>query len=137
MFSTGKIGLWSVIEEGIGIFAGCLPALRPLLNLSCLGDRSQNDSADSGAISGNKYNKPRTGRHDHPRSNDLNLDTFVELGDHDGDCESSSQKHILKETQVVMTSKARSPGPGEWEKNQVLGWKHQGRGGSAESIGMR
>lgn len=24
-FGTGKIGLWSVIEEGIGIFAGSLP----------------------------------------------------------------------------------------------------------------
>ncbi|KAK8062427.1 hypothetical protein PG997_014524 [Apiospora hydei] len=33
MFSTGAIGLWSILEEGIGIIAGSLPALRPLLSL--------------------------------------------------------------------------------------------------------
>lgn len=37
MYSTGSIGLWSIIEESIGIIAGSLPALRPLLSLSVFG----------------------------------------------------------------------------------------------------
>ncbi|KAH9219496.1 hypothetical protein DL95DRAFT_422703 [Leptodontidium sp. 2 PMI_412] len=51
MFGTGKIGLWSMVEEGIGISAGSLPALRP----------------------------PRTGRFN--GSADVRLDTFHQLPD--------------------------------------------------------
>lgn len=53
----------------------------------------------------------------------MDLETFQQLGDGDKDGDGESQKHILKETMVVMTSKARSTEPGEWEKSQVLGWK--------------
>jgi hypothetical protein len=119
MFSTGKIGLWSVIEEGIGIFAGSLPALRPLLSLACLGGRSRNDSSPT-PQPGSIFKQPNSRRK--PRGTDVDLETFQQLGDkEEGDGE--SQKHILKETHVTMTSKARSPGPNEWEKSQVLGWK--------------
>lgn len=119
MFSTGKIGLWSVIEEGIGIFAGSLPALRPLLSLRFLNGGSTEGS--NGISAGNKYNKPRTGRY--PGSTDVKLDTFHQLADKDEDGDTGSQKHILKETHVTMTNE-QSDSPAEWERNKVLGWKH-------------
>ena len=31
MYSIAKIAVWSILEEGIGITAGSLPMLRPLL----------------------------------------------------------------------------------------------------------
>lgn len=120
MFSTGKIGLWSIIEEGIGIFAGSLPALRPLLSLACLGDRSRNGSSPTPAPA-TRFKQSRNGRQ--ALGADVHLDTFRELGDKEEDRE--SQKHILKVTHVTMTSKARSPGLGEWEQSQVLGWKNR------------
>ncbi|KAF8849496.1 hypothetical protein BDZ45DRAFT_809889 [Acephala macrosclerotiorum] len=116
MFSTGKIGLWSIIEEGIGIFAGSLPALRPLLSLRFLGGRSTDDS--NSASAGNNFNKPRTGRYH--GSADVKLDTFHQLADKDED--GDSQKHILKETHVTMTNEQSGP-PADWERSQVLGWK--------------
>lgn len=45
MYSTGSIGLWSVIEEGIGITAGSMPALGPLLHTRVFG-RSRSDRSD-------------------------------------------------------------------------------------------
>jgi hypothetical protein len=120
MFSTGKIGLWSIIEEGIGIFAGSLPALRPLLSLSIFSGSSIGKSGNS--ESGDKYNKPRT--RNQGRS-DIKMDTFHELRYNDGD--GDSQKHILKETHVTMMTNERSTGaiPGDWERSQVLGWKNK------------
>ncbi len=119
MFGTGKIGLWSVIEEGIGIFAGSLPALRPLLSLPFFGT-SLGNSGNSASV-GNKYNQPRTGRNRSGYRQDVMMDTFKELPDKDGD--GDSQKHILKETSVTMTNNAASAPTGEWERSQVLGWK--------------
>ncbi|KAK7995325.1 hypothetical protein PG990_014098 [Apiospora arundinis] len=49
MFSTGAIGLWSILEEGIGIVAGSLPALRPLLTLPILGGNSRETGNSSSA----------------------------------------------------------------------------------------
>lgn len=45
MYSTGQIGLWSVIEEGIGITAGSMPALGPLLHSRVFG-RSRSERSD-------------------------------------------------------------------------------------------
>lgn len=45
MYSTGQIGLWSVIEEGIGLTAGSMPALGPLLHTRVFG-RSRSDRSD-------------------------------------------------------------------------------------------
>ncbi|KAK7959593.1 uncharacterized protein PG986_004447 [Apiospora aurea] len=47
MFSTGAIGLWSVLEEGIGIIAGSLPALRPLLSLRAFGGNGRRTDGSS------------------------------------------------------------------------------------------
>ncbi|KAM0258022.1 hypothetical protein ACHAQJ_004065 [Trichoderma viride] len=116
MFSTGKIGLWSVIEEGIGIIAGSLHALRPLLSLPFFGGSTNDNTHDSS--SNNKFMRSGTGRQIHT---DIGLDTFHELGDTDGDAESS--KHILKETKVTMMRSDRTASPGEYDKSQVLGWK--------------
>ncbi|KAL3421925.1 hypothetical protein PVAG01_06081 [Phlyctema vagabunda] len=118
LYGTGKIGLWSVAEEGIGIIAGSLPALRPLLSLPFLnlGTTANN----SNPASGSKFKQSRS-RHQVLRS-DVKMDTFQQLGDKDGD--GDSQKHILKETQVTVTSNDQTAEPGAWERNQVLGWKN-------------
>lgn len=117
MFGTGKIGLWSIIEEGIGIIAGSLHALRPLLSLPIFGGTS--NGGTSGSSSANKFMSSRSGHQD--RRADINMDTFQQLGDTDGDGESS--KHILKETKVTMTRSSRAVSPGAYDKSQVLGWK--------------
>ncbi|KAL7939184.1 hypothetical protein V8C35DRAFT_275038 [Trichoderma chlorosporum] len=100
MFSTGKIGLWSIIEEGIGIIAGSLHSLRPLLSLPIFGGSTSGNT--SGSASANKFMPSRSARSGQARPTDIQLDTFQELGDTDGDGESA--KHILKETQVTMNS---------------------------------
>ncbi|KAH7355116.1 hypothetical protein BKA65DRAFT_395065 [Rhexocercosporidium sp. MPI-PUGE-AT-0058] len=120
MFSTGKIGLWSIIEEGIGIFAGSLPALRPLLSLPFFRNGSTDDSHNA-ASAGNAYNKPRTGRFH--GSADVTLDTFHQLPDDKEDGDADSQKHIMKQTQFTMTNEQAETPVAEWERNQVLGWK--------------
>ncbi|KAJ8067637.1 hypothetical protein OCU04_003246 [Sclerotinia nivalis] len=121
MFGTGKIGLWSIIEEGIGIFAGSLPALRPLLSLPFLNLSTTGKS--NNASSSKNGNVPRT--QNQQKRSDIKMDTFAQLGDSDveKDGDGDSQKHILKETQVSVTSDNRRSAPGEWEQSQILGWK--------------
>ncbi|KAL7952941.1 hypothetical protein V8C34DRAFT_318616 [Trichoderma compactum] len=118
MFGTGRIGLWSIIEEGIGIVAGSLHALRPLLSLPIFGGSSSGNT--SGSASNNKFMQSRSGHHQGMR-NDIHLDTFHQLADTDGDGESA--KHILKETKVTMERSDRAASPGEYGRSQVLGWK--------------
>ncbi|KAF7861690.1 uncharacterized protein EAF02_010644 [Botrytis sinoallii] len=121
MFGTGRIGLWSVIEEAMGIFAGSLPALRPLLSLPFLNLSTTGNS--NNPTSGKNGNVPRT-QHGTGKRSDINLDTFVQLGDSDIEKDDGeSQKHILKETKVTVTSANRHSAPGEWEQSQILGWK--------------
>ncbi|RQM07997.1 hypothetical protein DH86_00003615 [Scytalidium sp. 3C] len=115
MFSTGKIGLWSVIEEGIGIIAGSLHALRPLLSLGIF----------NGSLSG-KSSGPSTAQLKHSKSGHQVLGSVVQLDNmnKNKDTDGDSQKHILKETQVtVMTNDPTAAGSEEWERSQVLGWK--------------
>lgn len=52
MYGTGKIGFWSLMEEGIGIIAGSLPALRPLLSLKVGFSSSMNTPTPGGYASG-------------------------------------------------------------------------------------
>ena len=122
MFRTGKIGLWSIIEEGIGLIAGSLHALCPLLTLACLGRSTTNNSANNGNVSasGGKFNASRMGQ---GHRSDMKMDTFQQLGDTDGDADADSQKHILKETHVTVTRNDRTSPPEEWETSHVLGWK--------------
>lgn len=121
MFGTGKIGLWSIIEEGIGITAGSLHALRPLLSLPIFGGNDSNNNTGVSASASNKF-KQSSGHQ--AKRNDINLDTFQQLGDTDGDADSS--RHILKETEVSMTRSdgtEKGPGKGMWDRTQVVGWK--------------
>lgn len=118
MFGTGKIGLWSIIEEGIGITAGSLHALRPLLSLPIFGSTGSSDNTGDSAAASNKF-KQSSGRQ---AQRDINLDTFHQLGDTDAD----SSRHILKETEVSMTRSdetEKGPGKGKWDRTQVVGWK--------------
>lgn len=104
MFSTGKIGLWSLIEEGIGLIAGSLPALRPLLSLRIRVYAGSNTPASGGRAypSGSHHIQPSA------RSRGIVMDTFQTLGDHDdGEADQSdgdSQKNIIKETKFTVTS---------------------------------
>lgn len=123
MFGTGKIGLWSIIEEGIGIVAGSLPALRPLLSHPLI-SRSNDASKGSASLSGSKFKQSKS-RHNGLRSHEMN--TFQQLGGKDGEVDregdGDSQKHILKETQVSVIRNQRTDDASDWERRQVLGWK--------------
>ncbi|KFY36228.1 hypothetical protein V494_05202 [Pseudogymnoascus sp. VKM F-4513 (FW-928)] len=119
MFGTGKIGLWSIIEEGIGITAGSLHALRPLLSLPIFGSNGSSDNTGGSASASNRFKQ--SNGHQAQRG-DINLDTFQQLGDTDAD----SSRHILKETEVSMTRSEgteKGPGKGKWDRTQVVGWK--------------
>jgi hypothetical protein len=100
IYATGKIGFWSLTEEGIGIIAGSLPALRPLLNLRI----KITTNSNSAAASGNAY--PPASRSRQPASrNAIKMDTFQTLGDNDVDMsDGDSQKNIMKETKYTVTS---------------------------------
>jgi hypothetical protein len=107
MLATGKVGIWSIIEEGIGITAGSLPALRPLLSLS---------------RSGTSSNKPSE-RTPMPvkSSRVIRMDTFRELVERDGgDGDGDSQKYILKETQVTVESHERGPGESDAREREEV-----------------
>lgn len=130
MYATGKIGLWSIIEEGTGIFAGSLPALRPLLSLPFLnGGRSATPAFGSNRSNDKKFSKPRSGRY---QTSDVDLDKFQQLGDDEKDGDADSQKRILRQTRVTMTNE-KDVDEGEWEKSQVLGWKENRYAGRADA----
>ncbi|KAH8652247.1 cation-transporting ATPase 4 [Xylariales sp. PMI_506] len=97
MFSTGAIGLWSIIEEGIGLIAGSMPALRPLLSPRAFITRSSN------ATGGSKYQQP--GNH-----HGIKLDTiraeaiqktesrYNKIDNNTQPGDGDSQKNILSDT---------------------------------------
>ncbi|ORY60841.1 uncharacterized protein BCR38DRAFT_308873, partial [Pseudomassariella vexata] len=113
LLSTGKIGLWSIIEEGIGIIAGSIPALRPLLNLPLFG-RSTVGSGSHGRLddgsgafrSAPSQNIINDRRHQHSVKMETYLTAAGENGGnrHRGSEDADSEKHILKETQVSVTA---------------------------------
>lgn len=140
MFSTGAIGLWSVVEEGIGLIAGSLPALRPLLGHRIFGgstgDRSGGPSGSGklGGRSGSGFNQmpdapPEPGAVEAvglgpmrpPRRRNPDDDLMMETVVRDSDDDNDSQNHILKETEVVVTAE---PGPADndWARRQAAGW---------------
>jgi hypothetical protein len=125
MFSTGAIGLWSIIEEGIGIIAGSLPALRPLLSLPIFSRASAGESKGTPYANSNHLRQSRNWHH--PLGSGVKMDTLerINSADGDGDGDGGSERHILKRTEVAVTSKVRSATPGAWERNQVLGFKPQ------------
>jgi hypothetical protein len=88
------------MEEGIGLIAGSLPALRPLLSLRVTMTSS---GTPAGIQSGNEFPPSRSRPVDHDRI--LMQDTVVcpEDGEVDfGDAD--SQKNIVKETRYTISS---------------------------------
>lgn len=124
MYGTGKIGFWSLTEEGIGIVAGSLPALRPLLSLRVGFSSSMNTP---GAATSGRSEPLRHSNHKHGRSRSaVMMDTFQTLGDGDVEDEhddGDSQKNIVKETKYSVTSTKVAISEEERMKSQVLGWE--------------
>lgn len=118
MYAGANIATWSLIEEGVGICAGSLHALRPLLSLSIFGTAATGSTDVNSASAENRFQRSK-------RSN-IKLDTFHQLVNITvKDPETESQKHIMKETRVTVTSDDRTCTPREWEENQVLGWQNK------------
>lgn len=121
MYSTGKIGFWSLMEEGIGLIAGSLPALRPLLSLRIR--VSSSVTPTGGAASANTF--PASRSRQSPLRAGMMMDTFHHLGDNDdvdyGD--GDSQKDIMKETKYTVTSSEAAASGSDLRQNQVLGWQ--------------
>ncbi|PQE06897.1 cation-transporting atpase 4 protein [Rutstroemia sp. NJR-2017a BVV2] len=115
MYAGADIATWSLIEEGVGICAGSLSALRPLLSIF----GSSNGPSDSSTVSASN-------RFAGSKRADINLDTFHQIVDSVvRDVDAESQKQILKETEVTVTSNNRTTSPAEWHENQVLGWQNK------------
>jgi hypothetical protein len=132
MYGTGKIGFWSLMEEGIGIIAGSLPALRPLLSLRIVYKSSVN--TPGGATSGRSepWSDPlgknsRQRKHMRSRSGVAMMDTFQSLPDAEGDeiehDDGNSQRNIVKETKYTVTSHQVAVSEEERIRSQVLGWE--------------
>ncbi|KAJ8118251.1 hypothetical protein OPT61_g727 [Boeremia exigua] len=119
MFGTGKIGFWSLMEEGIGIIAGSLPALRPLLSLKVRFSSSM--QTPGAAASGRSDPLDRTTPNARRPSGGVTLDAFQtsaeddEVEHDDGD----SQKNIVKQTRYTVTSRRAATS----EDEQVMGWE--------------
>ena len=123
MYGTGKIGFWSLMEEGIGIVAGSLHALRPLLSLRIGFSSSMN--TPGAATSGRSEPLQKSKKHGRSRSAVL-MNTFQTLGDGEGEEEhddGDSQKNIVKETKYSVTSSRVADSKEECLKSQVLGWE--------------
>lgn len=121
MYGTGKIGFWSLMEEGIGIVAGSLPALRPLLSLTV--GFSSSLATPGAATSGRSDPLDRTSPHPRRPLGGVTLDTFQtlpgeELDHDDGD----SQRNIIKQTRYTVTS-SEVGNKEERTKSQVMGWE--------------
>ena len=124
MYGTGKIGFWSLMEEGIGIIAGSLPALRPLLSLKVSFSSSVNTPTPGGYSSERSEPRTKINRNILSRQDALALNTFQTLngGEEDDHDDADSQKNIVKETKYTVTS---SDVPvDECQRRQVLGWEN-------------
>ncbi|KAH7074726.1 hypothetical protein BKA63DRAFT_320077 [Paraphoma chrysanthemicola] len=122
-YGTGKIGFWSITEEGIGIIAGCLPALRPLLSLRIkLTTSSTHPAPSGGAYPPLSHSKPTPSR-----KGVIMMDTFQTLGDGDDldHSDGDSQKNIIKETKYTVTSTRLPQAADERNQEQRMGWDHK------------
>ncbi|KAG9191846.1 hypothetical protein G6011_10580 [Alternaria panax] len=121
MYSTGKIGFWSLTEVGIGLIAGSLPPLRPLLSLRIRVSAGSNTPA---ASNGRAYQSGTNDRQPASRSRVIAMDTFQTLGDNDDadHSDGDSQKNIIKETKFTVTSTIAEghgdPGATAWDRRE-------------------
>ena len=136
MYSTGAIGLWSLLEEGIGIIAGSMPALRPLLNHPIFGRTSYGSNSEhvyghmKGRMSAHEQGLGYS-RRKHTRGTELNVLQSQITAEVDGqqrdksrrsrDCDADSQKHILKQTQVTVTAE-HSHTSKDWARQYANEW---------------
>lgn len=127
MFSTGQIGLWSVVEEGIGICAGSMPTLRPLLSLSVFGGstNASKDPSRGGTLPLSASNHLNQGE----QGDAVGMETMrTSKNKQRVSSDDDSFKHILKETRVTVTAETYNVDDDPWPRQQVLGWNsHVGR----------
>ncbi|POS75083.1 hypothetical protein DHEL01_v206525 [Diaporthe helianthi] len=123
MFSTGQIGLWSIVEEGIGICAGSMPTLRPLLSLSVFGG-STNASKDHsrGTLPLSASNHLKQAEQGEAVKMDTVRSPRASKNRQRTSTDDDSVKHILKETRVTVTDERYNPDDDPWPRQQVLGW---------------
>lgn len=149
MYSTGQIGLWSVIEEGIGITAGSMPALGPLLNTRAFGGSRSDKSDQPIKPTASMWRRnmaqrrriPEDGApletlvegtatvHGNKTQVGKSEETIMEPGSasrrtsDDGD----SQKHILRETRITVTHEnwnETEMDAEQYKKERILSWDH-------------
>lgn len=112
-----------MVEEGIGICAGSMPTLRPLLSLSIFGG-STNASKDPshGTLPLSASNHLNHGE----QSDVVRMETMrsprTSKHKQRGSTDDDSVKHILKETHVTVTAETYNTNDDPWARRQVLGW---------------
>ncbi|KAH6611915.1 hypothetical protein C7974DRAFT_87346 [Boeremia exigua] len=121
LYGTGKIGLWSLVEEGIGIVAGSLPALRPLLSVRVTFSSSMQTPKGASSHRSEPFVKSR--EHMRRPSAAVALDTFQTGADGDEFDDADSQKNIVKETQYTVRSDRIGVSEQERTRSQALEWE--------------
>ncbi|KAK8079036.1 hypothetical protein PG994_002843 [Apiospora phragmitis] len=133
MYSTGAIGLWSILEEVIGIIAGSLPALRPLLSLRALRGNGQStggtSASDANHLPGGlelSSSSSSSSSRDPSSSGSLrgwgNRRGSAKGGYGNEDDDGDSQRQIMKEVHVTVEAEDSDQAVSDdWIRQQVLG----------------
>ncbi|KAH7341204.1 hypothetical protein BKA66DRAFT_35149 [Pyrenochaeta sp. MPI-SDFR-AT-0127] len=100
MYGVSKIAMWSVLECGIGIVAGCIATFRPLMRFIPFISQSSY-ATKSNPLNGHSHQMTPMGR-DAAHGNRSRHDP--EEGDGWERSDADSQKHILKETTIELST---------------------------------
>ncbi|GME34007.1 cation-transporting atpase 4 protein [Neofusicoccum parvum] len=111
LYGVAPIAVWSLVEEGVGIVAGSLAPLRPLFKyIPFLRSSAAGSSGPAGSRSGLAFSGQRRSAH---RKGSVKMNNLVvtsaaydpeHVANRDPYGDADSQKHILKETDVVVTT---------------------------------
>ncbi|KAI1839378.1 hypothetical protein JX266_014411, partial [Neoarthrinium moseri] len=126
LYNIANIATWSIVESGLGIIAGSMATLRPLLkHIPFLRTLSNSGDSKSKSKSRSKKTGPFGLRYN---QNSIRMDevgdvkTTCRAGENEWDncSDDASQKHILRDTTIVVTSHVVQETGGRSQQNSEL-----------------
>ena len=99
LYNIAHIAIWSITESGLGLIAGSMATLRPLLrHIPFLSQYSNPKSTKDTKPQGRNGESHRLQTFHYSKSGTHQCDTIIEGGDHEWDrlSDAESQKHIVQ-----------------------------------------